>query len=305
MTKIGVHNTVIAPTAIPKKAGKRVKNDKIDACDLAQYLVNGQLTSVYVPSNEDEVVREMTRQRDALRKHLIAARQQVLGFLRRHGLRYREGKTNWTKTYWRWLSRIHFESADLQLVFLNYVEQVEKLLSAIGTLDQEIKNKKQQWARNEVVNSATTLKGFDVFNTTSLVAEIGSFSRFKSAGAFMGYIGIVPSEYSSGKRTTRGRITKMGNHRVRRLLVEAAQAYRKPPRKSAALKRRWEHQPEEITSHAWKAQRRLYKQYWKHLNHGKQHNLAIIAIARELAGFLWALGCMAEHRIIQNRKHAA
>jgi transposase len=305
LCELGIHSQVIAPTHIPKISGKRVKNDKIDACNLTTFLKNEQLTAIYIPTQEDEVVREKTRQREVLKKASKVAKQQVLGLLRRHGIRFTLGKTNWTKLFWNWLGGIHFADTEMQFIFLDYVSQVEQLRDKVKKLDDEISKMRDTWSKKKIAEGLSSLKSIDTLSSTSIVAEVGSFSRFQSASEFMAFIGLTPSEYSSGKKVTRGSITKTGNNRIRRLLVEATKHYRKHPRKSNELLKRWELVPLEMQEHAWKAQRRLYRQYWKYLEQGKHHNVATIAVARELAGFIWALGCMAEKALEKKLRKVA
>ncbi|MCB1044082.1 MAG: IS110 family transposase [Acidobacteria bacterium] len=292
--ELGIHNQVIAPSHIPRVGRKKVKSDRIDAIELATYLREAMLTAIYIPSDEDEFMREKTRLRHVCQKRLLAAKQQVMGFLRRHGLRYSEGKSNWTKTYWTWLGKIQFSHRGLQMVFLDYVQQVEALLIRLKELDLEIRNIKERWVKKDVVDAIAACKGLDTFSATSIVAEIREFSRFRTASEFMGYLGLAPSEYSSGKKVSRGSITKTGNARMRKMLVEAAKSYRRMPRKNNKLLERWARVPVPMRDHAWKAQRRLFKQYWKHLDAGKHPNIATVAVARELAGFIWALATQAE-----------
>ena len=304
LSSLGITNLVIAPSLIPKLPGKRKKNDKVDSMDLAIFLRNGQLTPVHVPAEEQVAVREQTRQRETFTARLRVARQHVLSLLRRYGKRFTQGKHHWTKTFWKWLRGVEMSSLALQEVLLTYIEEVEEIQEKIARIDHKLEQIHQGWARASVAKALATLRGISFLTSTSIVAEMDEFCRFETAGEFMNYLGLTPSEFSSGERVTkhrvlpnkvnRGPITKTGNTRIRRLLIESAWSYRHLPRKSKDLNLRWIGQPSHITDHAWKAQRRLYKKHRALAQQGKSPQLTNVAVARELAGFVWAIGLMAE-----------
>ena len=298
LVEMGIHSEIIAPTRIPKRQKKK-KNDRLDAMSLAEFLINNQLTPIYIHCAEDEIVREKTRQRESFQNDLKQAKNKMLSFLRRNGIRYTRGKSYWTKTFIDWLGSIQFSSPELQIIFSDYLVIVYEKMKKIKEIDEQIFTMKEAWQRKPVVDAVMSLKGCGLICAASIVAEIGSFARFETAGHFMGYLGLVPSEFSSGKAVTQGRITKEGNGRVRRLLVEAAQSYRKFPRFGVDLTKRLRNLPIEYRNYSFKAQVRLHKRYWRLINANKKHNVAIVAIARELAGFLWAIACEAESSVSQ------
>ncbi len=311
---MGVYNVIAVPSLLPKRKKKR-KNDILDSKALTSYLRNGEIHEVYVHDLDDEARRELTRLRLATKKKQRVAQQQVLAFLRRHGKRY-PGKTNWTKTYWKWLWAVTMPSPALQNILLLLIEAVEHERSVIQKLESQLKESNDSWIRKEVVKALMTLKGIDFVTAIGLVSEIGSFHRFSSAREFMAYLGLMPSEYSSGERITptqvltnkvrRGHITKEGNIRMRSLLVEAAQAYRHRPKKSPELLKRWEGVPSDITDHAWNAQKYLHRVHTRFFLRGKPHNVTKVAIARKLAGFVWHIARLAEAQLAtQNTSQAA
>jgi transposase len=314
LCSIGVDNVIAVPSLLPKKKRKR-KNDILDSKALASYLRNGEIHEVYVHDEEDEACRELNRLRLAAKKKQRIAQQQLLGFLRRHGKRY-PGKTNWTKTYWKWLWSVAMPSPALQYVLLHLIEAVEYEQSVIEKLEDELRQSNDSWVRKEVVEALMTLKGIDFITAFAFGSEIGSFLRFSSATEFMAYLGLMPSEHSSGERVTpsrvlthkvqRGHITKEGNIRMRSLMVEASHAYRHRPKKSPELLKRWEGVPSVITDHAWKAQHYLNSLHHRFTLRGKHTNVIRVAIARKLAGFVWHIACLAEAKILtQQSTHAA
>jgi len=306
LCSIGVDNVIAVPSLLPKRKRKR-KNDILDSKNLTSYLRNGEIHEVYVHHPDDEARRELSRLRLATKKKQRVAQQQLLAFLRRHGKRY-PGKTNWTKTYWKWLWSVNMPSPALQRVLLHLVEAVEHEQSVLQKLESELKESNASWVRKEVVKALMTLKGVDFITAIAFVSEIGSFHRFSSAKEFMAYLGLMPSEHSSGERITpthvqanklrRGSITKEGNIRMRSLLVEASQAYRHRPKKSPELLKRWEAVPSVITDHAWKAQKYLHDVYTRFFFRGKPSNVTKVAIARKLAGFIWHIACLAEAQLL-------
>ena len=298
---MGISCLVCAPSKLEKAPGHRVKNDKRDACKLARHLQEhvlmdeNKLHCVHVPEIEDEALRERTRQRDAFKRQVKTTKNQIMGMLRRHNKHYRQTKTNWNQTYRRWLQRVDFQNNLLQETFLDYLDLLDQLEQRVAQLDQDISEWVSQWKKAEVVKAMTALKGIKHIAAPALVAEIGCFSRFESAPKFMSYLGLTPSEYSSGERVTRGRITKTGNSRVRSLLVEAATSVRYIPKPLSAFAATCPKDlPKEVVDHAYQCQRRLHKKYKRLLFTGKNSNVARVAAARELAGFVWAIGVMME-----------
>ena len=298
---MGIDNIVAAPTKIAKAKGEVVKNDKKDSIKLSRLLRNhvfmGQkeLHAVYVPEVHDEAIREKTRQREAFKRHAKITQNRITGMLRRYGFRYNLTKTSWTKTYRRWLETVNFEHHTIQDVFREYLDQLADIEARVRQCDRVIDELSADWNKAQVVTAFRAFRGIQVLASANIVAEIGDFTRFDSPSKLMGFLGVTPTEYSSGQQVTRGKISKAGNKRLRTLLVEVVStASRRPKPKAAFLATCPPGLPTEITDHAYKAQCRLYKKYWRLVGKGKNPNVAKIAITRELIGFIWAVGCMAQ-----------
>ncbi len=280
---------VVAPSLIPKKAGDRVKTDRRDALNLARLYRAGELTAVWVPDGTQEALRDLTRVREDMKHLQRQAKQRLLAFLLRHGRRY-DGKGNWTQAHDRWLEGVKFDHPTQQIVFQEYVDMVVVLRKRVAALDGQIESAARESVCWPAIEALMALRGVNLLTATIVVAELGDLKRFASAPQLMAYLGVVPSEYSSGPKQTRGGITKTGNGHVRRVLIEAAWTYRHPARKTAVLQRRAERTPEVIQEIAWGAQKRLCSRY-RHLEaQGKLKVQVCTAIARELSGFIWAIG---------------
>jgi transposase len=279
---LGLECLVVAPALIPTKAGDRVKTDRRDSLNLARLYRAGELTAVWVPDGAQEDLRDLTRAREDMKHFEKQAKQRLQGFLLRHGKDY-GGETNWTKMHFRWLETVKFEHPVQQIVFQEYVDTVKALTKRVDGLDDQIGTAAAASVFWPVIEGLMALRGISLLAATIVVAEIGDLRRFASAPQLMAYLGVVPSEYSSGP-------TKTGNGHVRRVLVEAAWTYRFPARKTAHLQRRAEHAPEHIQEIAWDAQKRLCGRYRLLEAKGKLKQKVCTAIARELAGFIWAIG---------------
>jgi transposase len=290
LTKQGLDCIVVAPSKIPRKSGDRIKNDRRDALNLARLHRSGELTAVYVPLEEDEAMRDLTRGREDAVKALRAARQVLLAFILRHGYRY-SGRSYWSKAHWNWIADIKMPHRGQQIVLQEYVHAVQEQAERTQRLAQQIQELVPQWYLAPLVKALQALRGVSLIVAATTVAEIGDLTRFDSAKQIMAYLGLVPSEHSSGGTTKRGSITKTGNGHVRRVLVEAAHAYSHPARESRALLARLDGLPPEIRIIAWKAQLRLCGRFKKLMARGKNRNKVITAIARELAAFMWAIAC--------------
>ena len=278
---------VVAPSLIPKRAGDRVKTDRRDAASLARLHRAGELTPVWVPDPGHEAMRDLVRARlDAVRA-LRRARQQLSGFLLRQGCHY--GRPAWTKLYRRWLAGLKFEQAVHHIVFEDYIAAAEAAEARRDRLTAQIAAMLPDWTLAPVVAALQTMRGMALVNAATLIAELGDLSRFANPRQLMAYLGLVPSEHSSGASVKRGGLTKAGNNTVRRLLIEAAWTYRFPARVSRELRLRQEEQPRPIREIAWKAQLRLCARYRKLARSGKLPTVVTAAIARELAGFVWAI----------------
>lgn len=281
---------VVAPSLIPKKAGDRVKTDRRDSITLARLLRAGELTGVWVPDKKQEAVRDLTRAREDVKAMERHARQQLGAFLLRHSKKY-HGKSAWTQAHFRWMEELRFEHPSQQIVFQEYVDMVKHVQGRIGALEQQMQGIVEDWNLGEVVKALMALRGVSLVTAMTVVAELGDLSRFETARQVMAYIGLVPSEHSSGGKQRRGGITKSGNGHARRVLVEAAWCYRFPARKTAVIERRAEKTSAEVQAIAWKAQTRLSMRYWHLGNKGKRSVEVCTAVARELSGFIWAIAC--------------
>ena len=278
---------VVAPSLIPKRAGDRVKTDRRDAASLARLHRAGELTAVWVPDAGHEAMRDLVRARLDAVHALRRARQQLSGFLLRQGCHY--GRAAWTKLHRRWLAGLTFEQAVHHLVLEDYVQGVEAAAARRDRLTAQIAALLPEWTLAPVVAALQTMRGMALVNAATLIAELGDLSRFANPRQLMAYLGLVPSEYSSGASVRRGGLTKAGNSAARRLLIEAAWCYRFPARVSRELLLRQEAQPKPIREIAWKAQLRLCARYRRLARTGKPANVVTAAIARELAGFIWAI----------------
>lgn len=280
LTSMGVACDVVAPSLIPVRAGDRVKTDRRDAKKLVRLYRAGTLSFVYPPTPETEGLRDLLRAREDLRRARIAARNRVLKQLLRHGRIFREGKHAWTQKHREWLNSQRLDDPLAQEALEQMLIHVDGLDRQLVLLDARLEQigRSERWG--EQVKVLVRFRGIATLTALGLIAEIGDFTRFSSARELMSWLGMTPSEYSSGAQQHRGHITRAGNTHARRLLVEAAWHYRHPPRRSPRRP--------EPDQRAWQAQLRLFAR-WRHLTgHGKRSTVANMAIARELAGFIWA-----------------
>jgi transposase len=288
LTGLGQSNIVVAPSLIPKRPGDRVKTNRRDAQNLAKLLRAGDLTAVWVPDEAHEAIRDLVRVRDAAVRDLRAKRQQLTSFLLRHSLSF-PGKTAWTKTHARWLAGLKFEHHAHRLVLEESTSAIHDAAGRIVRVGNAIAELAPQWSLAPVAQAIQALRGFDFIAAVSFVSEVGDLSRFAKPSQVMGYVGITPSEDSTGDSVKRGPITKAGNSRARRTLVESAWAYRFPARLGAAKRAKIEALPKPVADIAWKAQTRLCARYRALTAKGKKPAVAVTAIARELAAFIWAI----------------
>lgn len=285
----GYRCEVIAPSKTPRRPGERVKTDTRDCIMLAEHSRNGALHPVWIPDPADEAVRDLSRAREDAIHARHQARLQLKSFLLRHDLRY-AGKTSWGAAHYRWLAEQAFGCAAAQAAFTEYCLTVQAADQRVQRMTQALEGSIAQWRFAEVVAALQALRGVAMVTAIGLVAEIGDLSRFEHPRKLMGYLGLVPCEHSSGERTRRGSITKTGNKHARRLLTEAAWQYRFPARISRAAQVRQQGLSEAIRTSAWKAQMRLSRRFAALSKRGLQANKICIAVARELAGFVWAIG---------------
>jgi transposase len=288
LTRRGLSCAVVAPSLIPRKAGDRVKTDRRDAITLARLMRSGDLTSIYVPTVADEAIRDLSRGREDAVGDLKRSKVRLKAFLLRQDIRY-EGRANWNAAHLRWLARVVCPTPAQQIVFQEYVravsEQAERLQRREGELHEAVKG----WRLSPVVDAVQALRGLDLTGAVTLIAEVGDLTRFDRPRKLMSYLGLTPSEYSSGAHRRQGGITKAGNGHARRALVEGAWAYRYPAKVSRHLQLRLEKLPREVQAIGWKAQRRLCKRYRQLSARGKHVNQVVVAIAREMAAFAWAI----------------
>lgn len=288
LTKKGHVCWVVAPSLIPKKAGDRVNTDRRDAIQLARLMRSGDLTPVYVPQVEDEAIRDLTRAREDTIRDLKAAKFRLKAFLLRHDIRY-TGRATWSAAHLRWLSEVVCPTPAQQIVFQEDVRAVNEHTERLQRLEQELHEQVPSWRLQPVVAALQALRGVQFTVAVTTLAELGDRTRFDTPRQLMKFLGLIPSEYSSGERRRQGSITKAGNTHARRALVEGAWAYQYPAKVSRHLQLRLETQPKAIQDISWKAQVRLCKRYRKLIARGKHANQVVVAIARELVGFMWAI----------------
>lgn len=288
LTAEGIKCQVIAPSLVPVKPGERVKTDRRDAKNLVLLLQAGMLTEVHPPNEEEESIRDLCRSRQAAQEDLIRIRHQLSKFLLRRGFIYHDGN-NWTQRHFCWLRSLKFDQPMAQQVFTDYLIELEHRRDRVKQLDKDMEKAAQEKPYKGPVGWLRCFRGIDTVTALSIVAELHGFERFDHPRQLMSYLGLTPSESSSGEKQKRGSITKAGNKRVRRLLVESAWHQRHIPTVSKVLRKRREGQPQWVIDIADKAQRRLYRRYWYLIHNGKPHCKAVTAVARELSGFIWAV----------------
>lgn len=279
---------VVAPSMIPKCSGDRIKTDRRDAVMLARLHRAGELTAVFVPNAEDEAIRDLTRSReDAVANHR-RSRQQLGALLLRQNIRY-TGKSAWTKAHLRWLSEVVMPQPTQQIVFQEYLNATQETDERVARINEQLKVAVEGWRMAPVVEAMQCLRGVSLNVAATTLAELGDITRFDNPRQLMAFLGLVPSQYSSGPRVRMGHITKTGNGHARRMLVEAAWAYHFPAKIARTLQVRQENQPQAVRDIAWKAQLRLCRRYQRLIAKGKTRQVVITAIARELIGFMWAI----------------
>ena len=290
MREWGYACDVIAPSLIPTKPGVQRKHDKHDAVQLARLYRSGELTPVRIPSEDEERVRDVVRCRETFQRELVKSRHYILKFLARRGFAYRDG-TNWSKPHLAWLRQLAAPSSPLapedQLVFSEYLALFDYKLQRRDELDQRIEALALTPALKDAVGRLQCFRGISVHAAMVLATELVDWRRFAHPRQLSAYLGLVPREDSTGDRERKGSITKAGNSHCRHVLVQAAWSYRYRPQVGEQLKARQHGQPALVVAHAWKAQLRLHKRY-EHLSYRKQPQIAAVAVARELVGFLWA-----------------
>ncbi len=300
----GLSCAVVSPSQIPRRAGDRIKTDRRDSESLARLYRAGELSAIYVPEPEDEAIRDLARGREDIRRGRQKARQQVQALLLRHGKRY-AGKCAWTLAHRRWLCDLTLDHPAQKIALEEYLAVVDEATARLERVESSLAEQAASWRFAPVVAALQALRGIDRIAAIILITELGDLTRFDSPRQLMAFLGLVPSEQSTpnttggtaGSRRRLGAITKCGNAHARRVLVEAAWAYRHPARIGRRLLDRSAGLPAEIRAIAWKAQLRLSARYRKLVARAKPHQVVVTALARELAGFVWAIArAQAAHR---------
>jgi transposase len=289
ITSWGHHCDIIASALIPTKPGERRKHDKRDAANLARLYRAGELTAIRIPSEAEERVREVVRCRETLQREILRSRHYLVKLLFRRGLIYRDG-AHWTQRHRTWLAGLQRSgvlTGGEAVAFEEYLALLDYKLARRAELDRQIETLALSPAYQPTVARLQCFRGISTLGAMVLATEIGDWQRFAKPTQLMAYLGLVPTEHSSGTTERRGAITKAGNSRCRHILVQAAWAYRRPPARSAVLRRRQHGQSPLVIAHAWKAQHRL-STLFRRLAHRRPAQVAAVAIARELVGFLWA-----------------
>jgi transposase len=290
LRKKGQDCIVVAPSLIPRKPGDRVKTDRRDAVQLARLMRSGDLNPVYVPSLEDESIRDLCRVREDILCDLRAAKRRLKSFLLRHDIRY-VGKSDWNAAHLRWLADdVILPTASQSIVFQEYVHLVNHLKERLQSIEEQLQQQVKGWRLAPLVAAYQALRGVRFQVAVTIAAEIGDPTRFDQPRQLMCYVGLHPSEYSSGNTRRQGGIAKTGNAHVRRVLIEGAWTYRYRPKVSRQIHLRQESLPQSLRDIGWKAQLRLCRRFRALVARGKHPNVAVTAIARELVAFLWAIG---------------
>lgn len=277
---------VVAPAKIPRRPGERVKTDRRDCLMLARLARAGELVGICVPDVRDEAIRDLSRAREDAVRARLRARQQLKAMLLRHGHRY-SGKTAWTAAHERYLAAVSFAQPAQDIAFAEYRQAVREAHERVERLNAALREQAQSWRMQPVLEALVSLRGIDFIAAVTLIAELGDLNRFAHPRELMSFLGLVPSEHSTGATRRQGEITKTGNGHARRVLVEAAWNYRFPARQSLLLQRRQQGQRQAVRDIAWRAQLRLCQRYRRLTARGVHHNKVCVAVARELAGFIW------------------
>jgi len=288
LNRKGFDCKVVAPSMIPRKSGDRIKNDRRDARMLARLHRASELTAVYVPDEQDEAMRDLSRAREDAVISTRKAKQHLKAFLLRNGVVY-SGRSRWSKAYFNWLSDLAMPRRAQQIALQEYIDAVHENCARVERLTDQIRQLVPDWRLAPVVSALQSARGVSLVVAVTLLAEIGDLSRFDKPVQLMAYLGLVPSEHSSGDSVKRGGITKTGNRHARKVLVEAAWAYRMQPRVSRILRKRQQEVPDRVCRISWKAQLRLCARFRRLAAKGKPRQVVVTAIARELSAFLWAM----------------
>ena len=287
MQEWGRNCQIAAPSLIPSIPGQKKKTDKLDARRLAEYYRAGLLKMIHVPSEEEEAVRDLLRCRATISKDLKRAKNRAIKFLRRRDFVFRDGGL-WTQKFWSWVRQVKLEYQADQESLASYLEIVEFFAERLSEKDKQIAKYAEREPFQEAVSCVRSFRGISTHSAMTLVLELGDVRRFPTPKELMSFLGLVPSEDSSGEKQRKGSITKTGNSFCRHVLVQAAWCYRYKPSRSPALKKRQENVPKWAVDHSWKAQKRLHSRL-THLSETRGKNIAVTSVARELGGFVWAV----------------
>lgn len=308
LTKLGIPCVVIAPTLVPTKAGDRVKTDRRDAERLASSFRAGELTPVWVPDATHEALRDLVRAREAAKQDQLRARHRLGKYLLRHGKRPPQQMRAWTKNYLEWIKgKVSFNERSQQVTLEDYLSEVEHAGVRIARLEKAIDEAVEQAPESmrELIQALQALRGVAKVGAVTIVAEVGTLTRFEHPRQLMGYSGAVSSEHSSGGKIRRGGITKTGNAHLRRVIVEAAWSQRYKPVLSVLMRKRQEGLSAEVQEIASKARHRLHSRYMRLLGKGKTKQEVVTAVAREMLGFIWAIGVSVERAQAQRARGVA
>lgn len=286
----GLTCEVVAPSGIPKRSGDRIKTDRRDAMLLARLSRSGDLTAVRVPGAADEAVRDLVRARDDAVRECRNARHRLKALLLRNGIIY-AGKSAWTAAHLRWLATLKMQHAAQQIGFQEYLHSVTESTARIARLEQALRDALPDWSLKPLVQALQAMRGVQLIAAMTLVAELQDFTHFESPRKLMTYVGLVPGEHSSGPKRRQGSITKAGNSAARRMLVEVAWHYQHSARVTPIIATRQDQLPKAVTDIAWAAQLRLHAKFKRLLARRVMRTKAVVAVARELSGFVWAIGC--------------
>jgi transposase len=292
LTKAGYKCQVAAPALTPLKPGERVKTNRRDAAKLGRYLRGNDLTFVVVPDEDRESLRDLIRSRESTMKDVGRMRKQIIHLLLRYGHRYREGKA-WTLRFWSWLKKIKLDGTHSRFVLDEMISELEHRISKIERYDERIELAAQKPEYQPYLAALRTLRGINTLSAMTVLSELGDLRRFGTAPQLMSAVGVVPSEYSTGDKTNRYAITKTGNAHVRRVMVEAGWQYQRRPTLGRTIKARRKDQPKEIVEIAEKCEKRLSSKFYRLTSRNKKSTVAVVAVARELLGFVWAIGQIA------------
>ena len=292
LTKAGYKCQVAAPALTPRKPGERVKTNRRDAAKLARYLRSNDLTFIVVPDQDRESLRDLIRSRQAVQKDVGRVRKQIVHLLLRYGHRYREGQA-WTQRFWAWIKKVQLEGVHSRFVLTEMISELEHRISQLERYDEQVELASQKPEYQPYLAGLRTLRGINTLSAMTILSEMGDLRRFVTAPKLMAAVGVVPSEYSTGDKTNRFSITKTGNAHLRRVAVEAAWQYQRRPLLGRTIKARRKDQPKAIVEIAEKCEKRLHTRFYRLTSRNKKSTVAVVAVARELLGFIWAIGQIA------------